>query len=287
MKNFWTRFFSGILYALLITISVFYSKLCFKALITIFSIIVINEYFNLINSKNYFFLILVLFFVWTPKNFLINNYLIIITCVVSLISSIYCTSLLFLKRNFKFSEINFFFSLLQITSSFFFMVQIHEHGNVFSPLYLFLFFSSTWINNIFAYLIGSKFGKNKILEEISPNKTWEGFFGGFFASLTFIYFMELNFNLFDIYWIVLGIIIPVVSLIGDLLQSFYKRRAKIKDSGNLIPGHGGVYDRMDSVIYSAIYYYLFLKIISPPTGYLVTCTLKGDIKIETCNLFSL
>ena len=128
-------------------------------------------------------------------------------------------------------------------------------------LYLFLFFSSTWINNIFAYLIGSKFGKNKILEEISPNKTWEGFFGGFFASLTFIYFMEHNFNLFDIYWIVLGIIIPVVSLIGDLLQSFYKRRAKTKDSGNLIPGHGGVYDRMDSVIYSAIYYYLFLKII--------------------------
>ena len=261
MKNFWTRFFSGILYALLITISVFYSKLSFKALITIFSIIVLKEYFNLINSKNYFFLILVLFFVWTPKNLLINNYLIIITCVVSLISSIYCTSLLFLKRNFKFSKINFFFSLLQITSSFFFMVQIHEHGNVFSPLYLFLFFSSTWINNIFAYLIGSKFGKNKILEEISPNKTWEGFFGGFFASLTFIYFMELNFNLFDIYWIVLGIIIPVVSLIGDLLQSFYKRRAKMKDSGNLIPGHGGVYDRMDSVIYSAIYYYLFLKII--------------------------
>tara|TARA_B100000902_G_C26948629_1_gene734654 strand:- start:242 stop:667 length:426 start_codon:yes stop_codon:yes gene_type:complete len=141
------------------------------------------------------------------------------------------------------------------------MVQIHKHGNVFSPLYLFLFFSSTWINNIFAYLIGSKFGKNKILEEISPNKTWEGFFGGFFASLTFIYFMELNFKLFDIYWIVLGIMIPVVSLIGDLLQSFYKRRAKIKDSGNLIPGHGGFYDRMDSVIYSAIYYYLFLKII--------------------------
>ncbi len=79
MKNFWTRFFSGILYALLITISVFYSKLSFKALITIFSIIVLKEYFNLINFKNYFFLILVLFFVWTPKKFLINNYLIIIT----------------------------------------------------------------------------------------------------------------------------------------------------------------------------------------------------------------
>tara|TARA_B100000900_G_scaffold261211_1_gene222659 strand:- start:188 stop:973 length:786 start_codon:yes stop_codon:yes gene_type:complete len=261
MKNFWTRFFSGMLYALLIAISVFYSKFSFKVLITFFSIIVLKEYFNLINLKNYFFLILVLFFVWTPKNLLINNYLIIATCVASLISSLYCTGLLFFKRSFKFSKINFYVSLFQITSSFFFMVQIHEHGNAFSPLYLFLFFSSTWINNIFAYLIGSKFGKNKILQEISPNKTWEGFFGGFFASSAFIYFMEHNFNLFDVYWIVLGIMIPIVSLIGDLLQSFYKRRAKIKDSGNLIPGHGGVYDRMDSVIYSSIYYYLFLKVI--------------------------
>tara|TARA_B100000575_G_scaffold55953_1_gene42054 strand:+ start:7857 stop:8282 length:426 start_codon:yes stop_codon:yes gene_type:complete len=141
------------------------------------------------------------------------------------------------------------------------MTEIHEYGNVFSPLYLFLFFSSTWVNNIFAYLIGSKFGKNKILEEISPNKTWEGFFGGFFASFAFIYFIEFNFKLFNSYWIVLGGMIPVASLIGDLLQSLYKRRAKIKDSGNLIPGHGGVYDRMDSVIYSALYYYLFLNLI--------------------------
>ena len=261
MKNFWTRFLSGLLYALLITISVFYSKFSFKVLITIFSTIVLKEYFNLINFKNYFFLLLVLFFIWTPRNLIINDYLIITTCIVSLISSIYCTSLLFFKRNYKYSKIIFSFSLLYITTSFFFMVQIHEHGTDFSPLYLFIFFSSTWVNNIFAYLIGSKFGKNKILEEISPNKTWEGFFGGFFASLIFIYFVEYYFNLFNNYWIVLGSIIPILSLIGDLLQSLYKRRAKIKDSGNLIPGHGGAYDRMDSVIYSALYYYLFLKLI--------------------------
>ena len=97
--------------------------------------------------------------------------------------------------------------------------------------------------------------------EISPNKTWEGFFGGLLASLIFIYLLEVFFNLYDSYWIFLGVIIPVLSLIGDLLQSLYKRKAKKKDSGNLIPGHGGVFDRMDSVIYSALYYYLFLKII--------------------------
>ena len=59
----------------------------------------------------------------------------------------------------------------------------------------------------------------------------------------------------------MGIIIPITSLIGDLMQSLYKRKAKKKDSGSLIPGHGGAFDRMDSVIYSALYYYLFLKLI--------------------------
>ena len=261
MKHFWTRFSSGLLYASLMTTTVFYSNFYFKVLISILSIIVLKEYYKLINQKYYFFFLVVLFFIWTPKNLINYNYLIITTCFVSFISSIYCTILLFFNRDFKNSKINVLFTLLYITTSYFFMVQIHEHGTVFSPLYLFLFFSSTWVNNIFAYLIGSNFGKNKILEEISPNKSWEGFLGGLFASISFIYIMEYYYNLFNNYWIILGIIIPITSLIGDLLQSLYKRKAKMKDSGSLIPGHGGAFDRMDSVIYSALYYYLFLKLI--------------------------
>ena len=261
MKNFWTRFLSGLLYALLISASVFFSKFSFKVVISLFSIIALKEFFNLLNFKNYFFLLLVLFLIWIPENLVIYDSLTITACIVSLICSIYCTILLFFKRNFKYSKLNFTISSLYLTTSFFFMIQIHEHGTIFNPLYLFVLFSSIWINNIFAYLIGSKFGKNKILEEISPNKTWEGFFGGFFASLIIVYLMEYCFNLFNNYWIVLGTIIPILSLIGDLLQSLYKRRAKLKDSGNIIPGHGGVYDRMDSVIYSAVYYYLFQKLL--------------------------
>ncbi len=261
MKNFWTRFLFGLLYAILVSASVFYSKFSFKIVISLFSIIVLKEFFTLISFKNYFFLLLVLFLIWIPENLVINDSLTITVCIVSLICSIYCTTLLFFKRDFKYSKINFTTSLLYITTSFFFMIQIHEHGTIFNPLYLFVFFSSIWINNIFAYLIGAEFGKNKILEEVSPNKTWEGFFGGFFASLIFVYLMEYYFNLFNNYWIVLGIIIPILSLIGDLLQSLYKRKAKLKDSGNIIPGHGGAYDRMDSVIYSALYYYLFLKLL--------------------------
>ena len=76
MNNFRTRFLSGLLYALLITVSVFYSKISFKVLITIFSTIVLKEYFNLTNFKNHFFLILTLFFIWAPRYLITNNYLI-------------------------------------------------------------------------------------------------------------------------------------------------------------------------------------------------------------------
>ena len=160
MKHFWTRFLSGLLYASLMTTTVFYSNFYFKVLISILSIIVLKEYYKLINQKYYFFFLVVLFFIWTPKNLINYNYLIIITCFISFISSIYCTILLFFNRDFKNSKINVLFTLLYITTSYFFIVRIHEHGTVFSPLYLFLFFSSTWVNNIFAYLIGSNFGKN-------------------------------------------------------------------------------------------------------------------------------
>ena len=79
MKNFWTRFLSGLLYALLITISIFYSNISFKILITILSTIVLKEYFNLVNLENYSFLLLTLFFIWAPKNLIINNYIITTT----------------------------------------------------------------------------------------------------------------------------------------------------------------------------------------------------------------
>ena len=132
MKNFWTRFLSGLLYALLITISIFYSNISFKILITILSTIVLKEYFNLVNLENYSFLLLTLFFIWAPKNLIINNYIIITICVVSLISNIYCTILLFFNRGFKYSKINFYLSSLYITTSFFFtqpnyVVQSEEH----------------------------------------------------------------------------------------------------------------------------------------------------------------
>ena len=123
-------------------------------------------------------------------------------------------------------------------------------------------------SDIGSYFIGKKFGKTS-LSPISPSKTIEGFFGGMFcAILTGLLFTYLfNWNNFLLIGLIFGIIISLMALIGDLIESMMKRDAKLKDSGNLLPGHGGILDRIDSYIFipSLIYYVIviinYLRII--------------------------
>ena len=116
-------------------------------------------------------------------------------------------------------------------------------------------------SDIGSYFIGKKFGKTS-LSPISPSKTIEGFFGGMFcAILTGLLFTYLfNWNNFLLIGLIFGIMISLMALIGDLIESMMKRDAKLKDSGNLLPGHGGILDRIDSYIFipSLIYYIIVL-----------------------------
>ena len=107
-----------------------------------------------------------------------------------------------------------------------------------------------WANDTFAYLIGKQVGKTKLFERISPNKTWEGSIGGAFVALIIavlvnpIFFEELG----KIDWFFVGLISIIFGAIGDLLESMYKRYYGVKDSGNVIPGHGGMLDRFDALM---------------------------------------
>jgi len=122
-----------------------------------------------------------------------------------------------------------------------------------------------WISDIGAYLIGKKFGKNKLVKNISPGKTIEGALGGFFCNiicaLILAYFFGLSFYII----LFLAIIITALSILGDIYQSFLKRQANLKDSGSIIPGHGGLFDRLDSFcptlpIFFLVCNYLFTEI---------------------------
>ena len=121
---------------------------------------------------------------------------------------------------------------------------------------------ATWTFDSFAYIIGVKFGKNKILPSISPNKSWEGFFGGMIVTiiLAFLYCLYEEKNFTDDYML-LAIIVPFLATLGDFIQSAYKREAGVKDSGNLIPGHGGMLDRMDSLLISIPFFTIYTIII--------------------------
>ena len=124
------------------------------------------------------------------------------------------------------------------------------YSNSYNPFPILLIFILIWISDTMSYFFGSYFGNTKMRIKVSPNKTWEGFIGGFlcssiFSIVSFSYIQEIY-----PFWktISLGILIPIFGLIGDIYQSKLKRMAGVKDSGSILPGHGGIFDRLDSAM---------------------------------------
>lgn len=137
-----------------------------------------------------------------------------------------------------------------------------ENGNI----YVWFPFIAAWVTDTFAYFTGRFLGKHKLCEKISPKKTIEGAIGGLIgAVIGFVVFalsMEKSFNIeFNyVYLIILAITASILSQIGDLFASCIKRENRIKDFGNLMPGHGGVLDRFDSLLFTIPYILVFIKI---------------------------
>ena len=113
---------------------------------------------------------------------------------------------------------------------------------------------SVWANDSFAYLFGSKFGKHKLAPRISPNKSWEGFYGGLLGSML-VWFLIAVFGAIDmnpLFALLFGVTEGIFSVVGDLFESRIKRGVGLKDSGSIMPGHGGLLDRTDSMIFGTM-----------------------------------
>ena len=126
-----------------------------------------------------------------------------------------------------------------------------------------LMFILTWTFDTFAYLFGVKFGKHKILPSVSPKKSWEGFVGGFVFTLIAAYISALYFLPENTVYcpIAISIFLPFTATLGDFIESHFKREAAVKDSGNFIPGHGGMLDRMDAFMITIPALYIYLNIL--------------------------
>ncbi|MCU0325162.1 MAG: phosphatidate cytidylyltransferase [Spirosomaceae bacterium] len=120
-----------------------------------------------------------------------------------------------------------------------------------------------WANDTGAYFAGRFLGRRKLFERVSPKKTWEGFFGGAITSIIVAFILTKYFNdLLDWQWYGVATIIFTTGTLGDLVESLFKRSISIKDSGSMIPGHGGFMDRFDGLLLSIPFIVTFLKIFS-------------------------
>lgn len=133
-----------------------------------------------------------------------------------------------------------------------------DPGNYNKPLVLGYFFI-LWASDTGAYFVGKYVGRQPLFKRISPKKTWEGSFGGMAAAILVAYFTSLYFtNICTSDWICIALIIVVIGTFGDLIKSMMKRSLHLKDSGTILPGHGGILDRFDSLLSSAPFVSLYL-----------------------------
>ncbi|MFK5855749.1 MAG: phosphatidate cytidylyltransferase [Bacteroidota bacterium] len=122
-------------------------------------------------------------------------------------------------------------------------------------------FVIVWTSDVFAYLTGSMIGKHKLMERISPKKTWEGSIGGLFFALISAYILSIFVpQLSIVEWLILSVVIVISGTLGDLVESLLKRNAGVKDSGTIFPGHGGVLDRFDAVIFATPMVFVFINL---------------------------
>lgn len=184
--------------------------------------------------------------------------------------------MLYDHENVKFQEISlmaFVAFLVPISLSTVFF--LHKKGE-FGIFYVILAFLIPWISDAGAYFVGSAIGKHKMAPKISPKKSWEGFFGGIATAIISVLVVGLgypwiesmingsvNFKVNIPLLVIVAIVGSVLGVIGDFSASLLKRQCEVKDFGSILPGHGGMLDRFDSMLFAAPFLYFVFNIIEP------------------------
>ena len=155
------------------------------------------------------------------------------------------------------------FSIIYLLLPLALAINIAYTNGFWQPKLLLALFFFLWANDTFAYMSGMALGKHKLIERLSPKKSIEGFIGGLIGTLAIAYVISLfwvELSLFG--WLGYAVVASVFGTLGDLLESALKRAAGVKDAGNLIPGHGGILDRLDSFLFAAPITYFYLHFIA-------------------------
>ncbi|WP_224483545.1 phosphatidate cytidylyltransferase [Robertkochia aurantiaca] len=268
MRELLKRSITGVLYVLLLLAAVFLSNDAFDFLFLIFGLVCLYEFKRIIRLRGYLVFIAFLL-LWWVYIYILNTIsyketlktLLLIACIS--FDLLLLIDLFTIKKIRYSNEMKFLTSLFYIGGGCIFLTMIPYRIDHFAKPLIIGIFILIWVNDSFAYLVGKTFGKRKLFERVSPKKTIEGFLGGLFFALLAAYLLyryghELNLA----QWILLALVVVITGSLGDLVESMFKRRAGVKDSGAILPGHGGLLDRLDSLVFAAPFAYLMLQIFN-------------------------
>ncbi|MGB0881769.1 MAG: phosphatidate cytidylyltransferase [Vicingaceae bacterium] len=270
-----TRAITGFLFILTIIAGIYFNQYISMALFTLIVILGIEEFYGLVKKSK---TIKPIKFWGNLTGFLLMT----ILCLISLniialkfvfvpVIMIFTTFLIELYRKKDNPFINIAYTLLGMSYIVIPFAMLFHMGfyakNNFNSSYSFQiilgFFIMLWTNDTGAYLAGRFLGKHKLFERISPKKTWEGSFGGATLTILAAYILSVYFTNLDLTnWIVIALLVAIFGGLGDLVESMLKRSLNIKDSGNILPGHGGILDRFDGLLISVPFIYSYLYLIS-------------------------
>ncbi len=274
MSNIVVRTLTGIIIVVAILGSIVLGKYYFGALFLIFTILGAFEFFQMLEKSE---IIAQKYFGTVLASIL---YTLLFLVAIKAISAMYLIAVVLLVFVIPIRELyrtdsniplpniaTTLFGIVYVAVPFGLMNFMFYYGSVGEKIetfhLLFAFFVILWTSDTFAYLTGTKFGKNRLFKRISPKKSWEGSIGGaifalFAAFLFSLWFTEMNLSL----WLGYAMVIVVAGTYGDLVESMFKRSLFLKDSGNILPGHGGILDRFDAVFLAVPAAILYLMIIS-------------------------
>lgn len=275
-SNFITRALTGAIFVAILVGCILGGPITFSVLFALISALTVNEFGNIIQKSGFakinkpisilasIFLFFGFAYLGTSpgSNEILIPYLLLIMYI--LISELYY------KKENPVNDMAYAlmtqmyialpFALLNVLA---FQTSVETSMSVYNPIFPLSIFIFTWVNDSGAYCTGVLFGKHRLFERISPKKSWEGSFGGGIFSIIAAIIIAQYFPIISLTkWIGLALTVVVFGTWGDLVESLIKRRIGIKDSGNVLPGHGGFLDRFDSTLMAIPAAVLYLYITS-------------------------
>lgn len=268
MNNFLQRILTGSAFVISIIAAIWWGPILFQGLFLVITLLSLNEYYALISKEEVNPNRIMGFITGTITYLLIvvtssGNLPIKFLVLLMPIGAILFFAELYRKKPYPFRNIAITIQgviycvvPLALLTSLSFINAEYNRGLLLG------YFVLLWSSDSFAYVFGNLFGRTRLFERISPKKSWEGSIGGTASTLGVAYLFSLyNPEIPIFHWLMIAVIVSITGTLGDLTESLLKRSLNIKDSGNLLPGHGGALDRFDALLLSIPFVWAYLKLV--------------------------